>query len=235
MTASTIVKQLKSQASESYKRILINHGAQGPVLGVKIADLKKLQKQLKREYALALELYDTGIYDAQYLAGLITDDSQMTKKDLRCWLTTANCPAISASIVAWAAAESQHGWELATKWIEASKEPSAEAGWMTLASLVAIKDDAELDLRELKRLLQHVKKTIHKQPDLVRYGMNSFVIALGCYVESLSEPAYKAAESIGAVTVDMGDTACEVPSAVEHIQKVVDRGSVGKKRKTAKC
>jgi hypothetical protein len=65
--------------------------------------------------------------------------------------------------------------------------------------------------------------------------MNSFVIALGCSVKSLSELAKKAGEKIGAVEVDMGNTACEVPYAPDYIRKVEQRGTIGKKRKSAKC
>ena len=43
------------------------------------------------------------------------------------------------------------------------------------------------------------------------------------------------AEKIGQVTVEMGDTSCKVPYAPDYIQKVKSRGTVGKKRKTAKC
>jgi hypothetical protein len=43
------------------------------------------------------------------------------------------------------------------------------------------------------------------------------------------------ADKIGTVEVDMGDTACKVPSAREYIQKVQQRGTLGKKRKTVKC
>jgi 3-methyladenine DNA glycosylase AlkD len=235
MTASKVLSQLKAQAGPSYKKILMNHGANEPVFGVKIANLKKLQKQIKCDYPLALELFETGIYDAQYLAGLVTDDSKMTKKNLSRWLSKANCPAISGSIVAWVTAESQHGTKLAAQWIQSSKEDTAQTGWMTLCSLVAVKPDSELDLTELKRLLQHVKTTIHKQPNLVRYAMNGFVIAIGSHVGSLSETAVEVAETIGTVSVDMGDTACEVPSAVEYINKVKQRGAIGRKRKTAKC
>jgi 3-methyladenine DNA glycosylase AlkD len=205
------------------------------VQGVKIAELKKLQKQIRSDYPLALELYDTGIYDAQYLAGLITDDSKMTKKDLTHWLSTANCPAISSSIVAWVAAESRHGNELAAKWIQSPVEATAEAGWMTLCSLVAIKDDTELELAHLGRLLRHVEKTIHNQPNTVRYAMNSFIIAVGSYVTPLSDSALEVAAKIGPVSVDMGNTACEVPSALNQINKVKQRGAIGRKRKTAKC
>jgi len=54
MNASEITQHLKAQAGDSYKRILINHGAREPVQGVKIAELKKLQKQIRSDYPLAL-------------------------------------------------------------------------------------------------------------------------------------------------------------------------------------
>ena len=33
----------------------------------------------------------------------------------------------------------------------------------------------------------------------------------------------------------MGETSCKVPLAVDYIRKAQQRGSIGKKRKTAKC
>jgi hypothetical protein len=39
----------------------------------------------------------------------------------------------------------------------------------------------------------------------------------------------------GLVEVDMGNTACKVPFAPDYIQKVKDRGTIGKKRKSARC
>jgi 3-methyladenine DNA glycosylase AlkD len=235
MTAADIVAEIRPLGSESYKKVLRNHGVPEPFFGVKIEYLKKIQKRVKKDYQLALDLYDTGIYDAMYLAGLIADDSRMTKKDLRNWLQKATCGALCEYTVAWVAAESNHGRELALEWIESDREHVAAAGWATLSSLVAIKDDADLDLAELKRLLQRVQKTIHQQPNRVRYVMNGFVIAVGCYVRELTDLALQTAKKIGPVTVDMGGTACKVPSALEYIQKVQKRGAVGKKRKTAKC
>jgi hypothetical protein len=124
---------------------------------------------------------------------------------------------------------------LALKWIESKKENEATSGWATLSNLVAIKDDADLDIDELTQLLERVQRTIHKQPDRVRYNMNGFVIAVGCYVKELTQLAVKTAIQIGPVTVDMGDTSCKVPYAPDYIHKVQKRGAIGKKRKTAKC
>jgi hypothetical protein len=47
MTAAEILKQLQRLGSESYKRILLNHGVREPAFGVKVEDLKKYQKQIK--------------------------------------------------------------------------------------------------------------------------------------------------------------------------------------------
>jgi hypothetical protein len=87
----------------------------------------------------------------------------------------------------------------------------------------------------LKRLLERVWKNIHQAPNDVRSQMNLFVIAVGSYVPPLTDIAIQIAEKIGPVTVDMGNTSCQVPSAPDYIRKVQKRGTIGKKRKTAKC
>ena len=235
MTAAEIVTELKPLGKESYKKILLNHGIQEPVLGVSVEQLKKIQKRIKRDYQLALDLYDTGIYDAMYLAGLIADDDKMTKKDLQRWVDHSQGTTLCGSTVAWVAAGSRYGRQMALKWIESKKEPVAAAGWATLASLVSITDDADLDLVELKQLLERVVKTIHSQPNAVRYHMNGFVISLGVYVPALTAAALKAGEKIGEVEVDMGNTACKVPPIPDYIHKVQQRGTIGKKRKSARC
>ena len=231
MTAEDVVRELELLGSGSYKKVMLNHGVQEPFFGVKIADLKIIRKRIKQNHQLALDLYATGNYDAQYLAGYIADERQMTTEGLRRWLATANCPAISATTVAWVAAASDHGLELALEWIDSAHESTAETGWATLARLVAVKSDADLDLKQLEGLIERVEHTIHQQPNRSRYAMNGFIIAVGSYAKALTERAIQAAEKIGTVTVDMGNTACVVPYAPDYIRKVQARGTVGKKRK----
>lgn len=229
------MQRLQSLGTPQYKRILINHGANEPVFGVKIEELKKIQKQVRKDYQLALDLFETGNYDAQYLAGLIADETKMTRSDLKRWLARVNSIVLCGSTVPAIAAESRHGWGLAVEWIESKKESAATAGWSTLASLVGIQDDADLDLAELKKLVQRVGKSIHSAPNSVRYAMNGFVIAVGCYVAPLTELALKTGEKIGAVSVDMGNTACKVPFAPDYIRKVQERGTIGRKRRASRC
>lgn len=235
MTAREIVERLRPLGSESYARILKSHGAKEPVFGVKIEELKKVQKVVKTDYRLALDLFDTGIYDAMYLAGLIADDARMTKKDLNGWVKKAYCSALGEYTVAWVAAGSRFGHELALEWIESKDDRVAAAGWSTLGGLLAITPDEDLDLEELSALLDGIRTTIHDAPNRVRYTMNGFAIALGIYVKPLSGRVKKATKEIGPVTVDMGGTACKTPFAPDYIAKAEKRGVIGRKRKTVKC
>lgn len=235
MTAQQILSELEPLGTEGYRRVMRNHGVSGPLFGVKIEELKKYEKAIKKNYQLALDLFDTGVYDAIYLAGLVADESKMTKDDLRGWLDKAESDYVAEFAVAWVAAESAHGWELAQEWIDSSDVKAAVVGWGTLSSLVSVEDDSELDIPALRQLLRRIEETIHDQPDRVRYKMNGFLIALGCGVKELSEEALQVAEKVGKVKVNMGKTSCKVPFAPDYIRKVASMGRVGKKRKSARC
>lgn len=236
MTADEVLKQLAKLGNKGYKKTLLKRGAKEPFFGVKIEDMKdKFQKKIKKDYKLALDLFDSGNGDAQYLAGLIADEGQMTKDDLRRWAKSATWLWVSEYSVAWVASESRFGFELGQEWTGAKQEKVASTGWATLSSLVSLRPDDELPIKELEKLLGRVAKTIHKSPNRVRYTMNSFVIAVGSNVPALTDKARQAAKQMGKVSVDMGDTDCNVPDAAEYIAKVAKAGRIGRKRKTARC
>ena len=234
MTAKDIVAELKKLGTEKTKKMWLKHGAQEPCLGVKVEDMKKIQKRVKMDYQLALDLYDTGIADAMYLAGLIADDARMTKKDLQKWIEGASCGWVAEYTVPWVASAGPHGREMALKWMESKDEAIASAGWQTYSSMVAIKEDADLDLGEIKSLLQRVAKSINQQPNRVKYVMNGFVIAVACYVKPLHKLAVDTANGIGKVAVDLVG-ACKIPFAPDQIKKFEARSAIGKKRKSPKC
>ena len=235
MTCSDIMQQLQAMATESTKRTFLNHGAKEPVYGVKVGDLKTIQKKVKKNHELSLELYKTGNSDAQYLAGLIADEKQITKEQLQDWANTASWHMQSEYTVPWIAAESPYGYVLALEWID-SEEPALQAsGWSTLASLVGIKKDEELDIVQLRKLLKRVQVKIHTAPNRVRYCMNNFILAVGCHVKALTDEAKEIGNTIGPVMVNMNGTACKVPYAPDYIDKVKAAGKLGSKKKMARC
>lgn len=235
MTLQEIMLQLEQRGSEQTKKTFFRHGAREPLFGVKVEDLKKIQKKVKSDYELSKQLYDTGNSDAMYLAGLIAAPEKMTKSDLQHWVEGAYWYMISEYTVPWVTSESNYGFELSLEWIKSPEENIATAGWATLASIIAIKEDNEIDTEKFKQLLQTATVEIHQAQNRVRYAMNNFIIAAGGYSPLLNPLAISAASKIGVVTVDMGGTACKVPLATEYIEKMKARGTLGKRRKSPRC
>lgn len=230
-----IMEKLRELGSEQIKNILMKHGIKEPLYGTKIADLKKLVKYVKGNDELAKKLYDTGNYDAMYLAGLSINPKNMTKEEIKSWLDKATSTAVSVSIVSNVAAESNYGLELAREWIKEDNEILECCGWSTISNYISITKDELIDMDEIKSLLDMVEMDINSQKNKVKYNMNGFVISVGTYIEELNERALEVAENIGKVSVDFGDTSCKVPVAKDYIQKVIDKGRVGRKRKTCIC
>ncbi|MBN8247557.1 MAG: DNA alkylation repair protein [Verrucomicrobia bacterium] len=235
MTLEAVLQELAARATPSTRCTYLRHGAPEPLFGVRIGDLKPLQRALKGRQELALELYATGNSDAMYLAGLIADGSKMTRAQLNQWAAGASWHMIAGTIVPWVASEHPAAMELAGRWIESRRELTAIAGWSTLTALTATRPDADLPMDRLESLLDRCRTTLHDAPNRVRYAMNNFVIGCGTYVAPLAERALDTARRIGPVTVDLGNTACQVPEAPSYILKCRRGAAVAPKRKTTRC
>lgn len=235
VTLDDVMSQLATKANPTAKKTYMRHGAPEPLFGVRIGDLKPLQKKLKGQQALALELYATRNSDAMYLAGLIADGAKMTRRQLEQWANGATWHLIADYTVPWVAAEHPQAVEVATKWIDSRKEFTASTGWSTLACVAASVPDEVIPIRQFDALLKRCVKTLPSSPNRVRYSMNNFVIAVGTYVAPLADKAMDAARKIGTVEVDMGQTDCKVPEAASYIIKCRRGKPVAPKRKTVRC
>jgi len=236
-SVATIMAQLKKRGSEKTRKIYARHGmAAQNMFGVSMADLKVIAKSIKGQQELACELYATGNLDAMYLAGMVADGSKMGGKQLNEWAeAAASMQMVSEYTVPWVTVENPDARDLAMQWIKSKKEHVASSAWCTYSGIMATRSDESLDLAEIEELLGIVVKGIHNAPNRVRYTMNGFVIAAGTYVKPLLKRAKEAARQIGAVTVNMGDTACKVPLAAAYIEKIEAGKRVGQKRKTIRC
>lgn len=235
MKLKDVMAALKAKGSAQIKNILMRHGAPASLLGVRIGDMKPIAGRIKGDQALAMQLYATGIGDAQYLAGMVADGRKMTAKELQTWADNASWDAISGFIISWVASEHPDGFKLGVKWTRSRKEHVMRAGWTTLGAIATTVPDDQLPVAEYGRLLDRAAKEIGQAPDGAKYAMNGFVISVGTYMAPLAAKAMAAARKIGKVEIDMGDTACKVPLAEEYIVKCRRGAPVAPKRKTVRC
>jgi hypothetical protein len=111
-----------------------------------------------------------------------------------------------------------------TDWIASSEEWIEATGWYLLA-ILAGRGNGSIDDAAYSGYLRQIESTIHGRPNWVRHTMNGALIAIGLRSQALQAEALAAAQRIGKVVVDHGQTACKTPDAISYIRRAVLRRS----------
>lgn len=235
MDIQTVLQELELLGSERTKKLYMQQGAHEPLFGVATGAMKPIAKKIKTNQVLANELYATGNYDAMYLAGMIADTKAMSEVDFNRWMEGAYFYMISDFIVAVTLAETDFAQAVSDRWIATGKELYVSAGYSCYCWLLGNRKDEEFNREKLNAMLETVGKTIHSSPDRAKYAMNNFVLTVGVSYIPLHEKAAAVANTVGTMDVFRGKTKCSVPVAADEIQKAVDKGRLGFKRKNVRC
>lgn len=235
MELNEIMETLKSLGNERTKKKYMSSGAKEPVFGVTISAMKPIFKKIKYNQTLAEQLFATGNYDAMYLAGMIAEPNKMKEDDFNRWIEGAYFYMISDYIVAVTLAETDIAFTVADHWIDSGKELTMSAGWSCYEWLLGTRKDSEFNRDKLLSMLKMVRDTIHKQPNRTKYAMNNFIMSVGISYLPLHEEAKEIAQEVGKVDVYVGKTLCQANLAADYIQKAIDKGKLGFKRKNVRC
>ncbi|PAE23288.1 DNA alkylation repair protein [Bacillus sp. 7894-2] len=235
MDLQTVMQELEALGKERTKKIYISNGAHEPLFGVATGAMKPIAKKIKRNQPLAEELYATGNYDAMYFAGVIADPEAMTEADFDRWMDAAYFYMLSDYVVAVTLAETDIAQDVADKWIESGEELRMSGGWSCYCWLLGNRPDAEFSEEKLSKMLDKVKDTIHDSPERTKSAMNNFVYTMGVSFLPLHEKAVEIAKAMGPVEMKRDKKKITILQASENIQKEVDRGRIGFKRKYVRC
>ncbi|MBH9966001.1 DNA alkylation repair protein [[Bacillus] enclensis] len=235
MDAGTVMRELEALGKERIKKMYISNGAKEPVFGVATGAMKPLAKKIKVNQELAEQLYATGNYDAMYFAGIIADPKAMTEADFDRWINGAYFYMLSDNVVSVTLAEADIAQEVADKWIASGEELRMSAGWSCYCWLLGNRKDEEFSTEKLEGMLETVKETIHDAPERAKSAMNNFVYTVAVSYVALHEKAVEIAEEIGPVEMKRDGKKPSILNASEEIQKQIDRGRIGFKRKYVRC
>ncbi len=205
-----------AQTCKTYRR----HGVQDPMFGVLTSSMDKLSKQIKVDHALAQELWATGNHDARILATRIADPKQADSAQLDQWVNELDNYVISDALASYVARTPLIREKIAA-WTPVSAEWVGATGWTIVADLAM--RDKQLTDEEFRPYLATIEREIHSRANRVRYSMNNALIAIGLRSPDLQAEAIAAAERIGLVEVDHGETNCKTPDAVPYIRKAAAR------------
>lgn len=235
MDCETVMQELESLGKERTKKIYISNGAHEPLFGVATGAMKPIAKKIKINQRLAEELYATGNYDAMYFAGIIANPNAMTESDFDRWMDEAYFYMLSDYVVAVTLSESDISQEVADKWIASGNELRMSAGWSCYCWLLGNRLDNEFSENKISNMLNMVENSIHDSPERTKSAMNNFLYTVGISYLPLHEEAAKTAKKVGIVEVKRDRKKPSFLNAYTSIQKEIDRGKLGFKRKYVRC
>ncbi|MEH7275335.1 DNA alkylation repair protein [Neobacillus vireti] len=235
MDFDIVMKELESLGKERIKKTYISNGAHEPLFGVATGAMKPLSKIIKKNQPLAEQLYSTGNYDAMYFAGIIADPKAMTEADFDRWIEAAYFYMLSDYVVAVTLAEADIAQKVADKWIASGEELRMSAGWSCYCWLLGNRKDSEFNADKLASMLDQVKITIKDAPERTKSAMNNFIYTVAISYVPLHEKAVETAKAVGPVEMMRDKKKSSILHASENIQKELDRGRLGFKRKYVRC
>ncbi|AHV96396.1 DNA alkylation repair protein [Paenibacillus sabinae] len=235
MNVEMVMQELEALGKERTKKIYSSNGAHEPLFGVATGAMKPIFKKTKINQPLAEQLYATGNYDAMYFAGIIADPKAMTEADFDRWMDAAYFYMLSDYVVAVTLAEADIAQEVADKWIASGEELRMSAGWSCYCWLLGNRPDDEFSESKIAGMLEIVKNTIHDSPERTKYAMNNFLYTVAVSYVPLHDKACETARTVGPVEVNKDKAKSKFLHAYENIQKAVDKGQVGFKRKHVRC
>jgi len=235
MDFETVMQELEALGKERMKKMYISNGAHEPLFGVATGAMKPIAKKIKINQRLAEELYATGNYDAMYFAGIIADPKAMTESDFNRWMDGAYFYMLSDFVVAVTLSESDLAQGIADQWIASGDELRMSAGWSCYCWLLGNRQDDEFSVSKISNMLDIVKNTIHDSPVRTKSAMNNFLYTVGTSYLPLHEKAVETAKEVGIVEIKRDKKKSSFLNACESIQKEIDRGRLGFKRKYVRC
>ncbi|MEF2966728.1 DNA alkylation repair protein [Paenibacillus sp. M1] len=235
MNLESVMQELEALSKERLKKMYISNGACEPLFGVATGAMKPIAKKIKMDQPLAEQLYATGNYDAMYFAGIIADPKAMTEDDFERWIDGAYFYMLSDYVVAVTLAETDIAQQVADKWITSGDELRMSAGWSCYCWLLGSRPDSEFSEGKLEGMLETVQKTIHNSPERTKSAMNNFLYTVGVSYLPLHDQAVETAKAVGPVEIKRDKKKNSILLAADSIQKAVDKGQLGFKRKYVRC
>ncbi|KRF64751.1 DNA alkylation repair protein [Bacillus sp. Soil768D1] len=235
MNLQMVMQELEVLGKERTKKIYESNGAHEPLFGVATGAMKPIAKKIKKNQPLAEQLYATGNYDAMYFAGIIADPKTMAEADFERWMDAAYFYMLSDYVVAVTLAETDIAQDIADKWIASGEELRMSAGWSCYCWLLGNRPDGEFSESKIANMLKNAENTIHDSPERTKYAMNNFIYTVGISYLPLHDKAVETAKAVGPVEVKRDKKKSSFLLASESIQKEVDKGQLGFKRKNVRC
>ena len=145
--------------------------------GVMMKDIKALGKTLGRDQALAVALWDTGVYEARMLASFVGDPEQLTAAQMDRWCKEFDNWAICDAMCFNLFDRSPHAWTKVEQWSKRKNEFEKRTAFALLWSLTV--HDKRADDERFLRGLELIERAATDERNFVKKAVNMALRATG--------------------------------------------------------
>jgi 3-methyladenine DNA glycosylase AlkD len=166
-------------------------------LGISMTQLRPLAREIGKDHALALALWESGVREARILASLVDDPRQVTPEQMESW---------AADFASWEVVDAaccnlfdrtEHRYAKAVEWAGREEEFVKRAGFSLMAG-IAVHDRRATD-EQLTALLPVIEQESCDRRNFVRKAVNWALRQIGKRNQALNLAAIAAAERIEAM------------------------------------
>lgn len=199
MTVDEIVKKLESLGNPENVAGMARYGIVTPkAFGISTPKLKVFAREVKKHagdrHALALELWETGIYDARGVAFLIDDPKKVTREQMDSWAADFDNWATVDGTCCYLFCRTPLAYEKAFEWADKEPEFIRRAGFSLIAFLTVHDKKAEDD--KLAAFLPLIEEHSDDDRNFVKKAVNWALRQVGKRNLNLNQLAIESAERI---------------------------------------
>jgi 3-methyladenine DNA glycosylase AlkD len=230
MTKADVIALLKANRNDRGVKNweLLGDGTGGlKSFGIGLTQLRKLAKQVGRDHRLALQLWNTKIYDARTIGLLIDEPKKMTREQAEEQVEEVDAGMLSHVFSSCDATLSKapFAFELARVWIKSKHELRRRCGYGLIYELSKDQRNKELTDDFFLDCAERIRKGIESEETRVRAAMGGALIGIGKRNKKLNKAAIKVAKGIG--PIDYGETSCEPLDVLKHLTSDYLRKKLG--------
>lgn len=166
-------------------------------LGVSVPSLRALAREVGRDHALALELWQTGIPEARMLASMIADPRQMTPQGMDAWAADFNSWDVCDQVCDNLFMHTPYAWQKVTEWAAREEEFVRRAAFALLACLAW--HDRRASDADFVSALSLLRAAATDRRNYVRKAVNWALRNIGKRNRALNAAALAAAQEIAAI------------------------------------
>jgi 3-methyladenine DNA glycosylase AlkD len=197
-SADAIIGQLKKMESPKDKEGMARYGIKTDrAFGVSLYVLRDMAKGIGTDHELALALWETGMHEAQILAGIVDDPAKVTEEQLDRWVADFDSWDVCDQCCSNLFDRTPFAYQKAFEWVEDEREFVRRAGFVMMAALSV--HDKKAGDESFEQFYPVMKKYATDDRNFVRKAVNWALRNIGKRNVTLNKSAIETAREIQAI------------------------------------